>query len=171
MIRTGEIEKLCEKYGLNKTELVCCILYFQFENKTFAHAESIGKSKRYKHPDMAALNFFNRADIQEFILKEKQNFFAGYRVYSDMEPEQTNKKINTNEAQKDSFVPLSAGIELTKDNIKQVLEQELSKTTDPEKRTALLIRVADFLSLNDSGNVDFEKPVIYLPDRMAETGL
>ena len=93
------------------------------------------------------------------------------RDNDDMEPEQTNKKINTNEAQKDSFVPLSAGIELTKDDIKQVLEQELSKTTDPEKRTALLIRVADFLSLNDSGNVEFEKPVIYLPDRMAENAL
>ena len=160
MTRTGEIEKLADSYGLNLTELICCIIYFQFENKTFAHRQTIGLTKRYKHPDQAAINFFNRGDIQTFVRKEKQNFLIGYRTESDAQPYQTSTVQLNNEAQKDHFVPLSAGIELTKDNIKQVLEQELSKTTDPEKRTALLIRVADFLSLNDSGNVEFEKPVI-----------
>lgn len=171
MTRTGEIEKLCDKYGINKTELVCCILYFQFENKTFAHSETIGKSKKYKHADMAAMNFFNRSDIQNFMLNEKQNFFAGYKIYSDDENQPQTKEKKPIETQKDLLVPLSVTTELTKENIKQVLELELSKTTDPEKRTALLIRVADFLSLNSSDEVDFEKPIIYLPDRIPVNAL
>ena len=88
-----------------------------------------------------------------------------------MDPDAKKENNKPIESPKDLFVPLSLGTELTKENIKQVLEYELSKTTDPEKRTALLIRVADFLSLNNTDAVDFDKPLIYLPDRMPEIAL
>lgn len=165
------ILNLCEKYNLQTDDIACIALNMQFENMTFAFQETKAKGKKYRHLAKAAALYFTRDDVKRFIENEKHNFWSADMDTIDDKPEQEKEKNNNNTAQKDHFVPLSAGIELTKDNIKQVLEQELSKTTDPEKRTALLIRVADFLSLNDSGNVDFEKPVIYLPDRIAENAL
>lgn len=54
---------------------------------------------------------------------------------------------------------------INSENIKQLLESELSKVKDPDKRTTILLKIADFLSLNNEDQEDFQTPLIYLPAR------
>ena len=170
-MNTDRIEKLCNQYGLNKTEFVCILTYFQTENKNFSYAETIAKQKKLKHLNQDALNFFNRTDVQKFILQERNLFWSATKEEFDDDLHE-NKKEDKTTGLKDNFVPLfEDGVELTTDNLKKFLEIELSRMTDPKDRAATFIKAAESLSLNDSGNVDFEKPVIYLPDRIAETAI
>jgi hypothetical protein len=81
---------------------------------------------------------------------------------------ESKKKDISNKKESPSF-SLGDTTELTKENIKQVLEMEFSKISDPEKRTALLIRIADLLSLQNSNSNEVEKPFIYLPNIETET--
>lgn len=169
-MRPFDLEKLCKEYQIEETELAACLLFIQTENKTFSCANTIYKRRKVKWLQQSATGFFKRDDIQLFIKKEKHNFSTAYADTIDKEEEEIkDSKKQRNISAQISTVENSDSIELTRENIKSVMENELSKTKDPEKRTALLIKIADFLSLNNNVSEDIEKPVIYLPDRNQAT--
>ena len=104
--------------------------------------------------------FFNKLEVKKFMHEQKEMVpgYEGNKI--DRKKEVTQKERNHTKKQ---FAIPGESQELTRENIKQVLESELSKITEPEKRTALLIRITDLLSLQTNNTNDLEKPVIYLP--------
>ena len=163
----NDLDKLSKKYQISSSELAACLLYIQTNNKTWSYAETIAKQKKIKYMQQSSTNFFARHDINHFIMQERAAFLNSFKDGFDDE-EQDNKKVQKRNT--DIFIQSGPdSIELTRENIKSVMENELSKTKDPEKRTALLIKIADFLSLNNNVSEDIERPVIYLPDRNQTT--
>ena len=148
------------QYGFNETELNCIFLNMAINNQEIAYAGTIGKIKKSRSMQNAGNYFFNKLEVKKFMHEQKEMVpgYEGNKI--DRKKEVTQKERNHTKKQ---FAIPGESQELTRENIKQVLESELSKITEPEKRTALLIRITDLLSLQINNTNDLEKPVIYLP--------
>jgi len=156
------------KYSFSETELNCIFLNMAINNQEIAYAGTIGKVKKSKSMQNAGNYFFNKLEVKRFIHEQKDLVLLDN--VNKSEPKIKTEQTRTNNTEKDkSLFSLGDTTELTKENIKQVLELEFSKISDPEKRTALLIRIADLLSLQNSNNNEVEKPLIYLPNIEPET--
>jgi len=163
----NQFQELKKKYNINDIEFICISLNLILNNKVLSYSMTIGKDKRIKSMQQSATNFFKRIDIQKFMFEQNSYLISEVRGDSDNRTEQNSKKQNTLN-KKDIFAIPGDTQELTKGNIQRVLESELSKIVKPEQRTALLIRIADLLSLQNSNSNEVEKPVIYLPNQQPE---
>jgi hypothetical protein len=152
------------EYNLKEYELDCILLNFVVKNQAIAFNATVAKEKGYKSAQQASNYFFNKIEVKKFIHKEKHNITKDLIKEIDVRTVQdSSKNIVTEKVTKKQFAIPGESQELTRENIKQVLESELSKITEPEKRTALLIRITDLLSLQNNNSNELERPVIYLP--------
>ena len=158
----NQFHELRTKYNIDEMEFICICSNLILNNKVLAYTSTVGKDKRIKSMQQAATSFFKRVDIQKFMFEQTDFLINEIKRKSKPETEQNRTKKNVLIKKEFSF-PGDAQ-ELTKENIKQVLENELSNIRDPEKRTALLIRITDLLSLQNSNSQEVDKPEIYLPD-------
>ena len=148
------------QYGFTETELNCIFLNMAINNQEIAYAGTIGKIKKSRSMQNAGNYFFNKLEVKKF-MHEQKSLVPGYEGNKiDIKKEQNRTELNYTKKQ---FAIPGESQELTRENIKQVLESELSKITEPEKRTALLIRITDLLSLQNNNSNELERPVIYLP--------
>jgi hypothetical protein len=158
-----ELNNYCSTYNLNPIEINCIILGWAIDNKFIAFSYTIAHQSKAKNKDVLCNQFYRRESVQRFIQDQRNRFIVNdgisttnstniIDVYAHGEKEDKKDKVYYNG-------------EITSDNIKSLLESEFERTTDPEKRTTLLIKIADFLSLNKTNDEDFQTPLIYLPAR------
>lgn len=153
------LNNLCNVYELTPMEIMCIILNWSINNKTLSFSYTVGSQSKSKNKEILAGQFFRREQVQKFIKDQKNNFIVNTfdekresENVSDVESTLKDKVIKENES-------------ISGDNIKELLEREYQKTTDPEKRTVLLIKIADFIGLKNSNEDDPLQPQIYLPAR------
>lgn len=65
----------------------------------------------------------------------------------------------------ESLLLESEEIEINEENILELLQAELSRVKDPDKRTMLLLRIADFQKFKPKKSNSEVLPTIYLPKR------
>lgn len=162
----NQFHELRAKYNIDEIEMVCILTNIVLNNKVLSYSLTIGKNKKIKAMQQSATNFFKRVDIQKFIFEQIDFLIDEVRGASDIQEQKRNLRKETlkQNGTEQLHIP-GENTELTKENIKQVLELELSRTRDPEKRASLLIRIADLFSLQENNSNDHERPVIYIPDR------
>ena len=153
--------ELQTKYGLKDYEINCILLNMALQNQQLSYAGTIALVKKTKSMQQAGHYFFNKLEVKKFMHEVGNDILNDTILTSDVKIVPVEKKDNGK--QKKQFAIPGESQELTKENIKQVLESELSKITEPEKRTALLIRITDLLSLQNNNSNELERPVIYLP--------
>jgi hypothetical protein len=153
------IPEILRKYNLNEVELNCILLYIGSENKTYSWSQTIGIQSKSPNKTILAGQWFKNPNVDKCIW-DLQNKDSGIieRTFDGNTKEQ---KGNTQKKE----INISEDDGINAENIKALLESEFNKTKDPEKRTTLLIKIADFLSLNKTNDEDFQTPIIYLPAR------
>lgn len=161
-----DLNNLSSTYNLSPIEINCIILSLAIDNKLLAFNYTIAYQNKAKNKDVLCNRFFHREETQRFISEQRNNFIDN-RVKVNMNVENTFvadlDRENSNTKQKESDTIGISGI--SGENIKELLEREYNKTTDPEKRTVLLIKIADFIGLKNNDQDDPLTPTIYLPSR------
>lgn len=146
------------KYKLEPLELACISIYAYTGVKLFAWSNTVGRESKSKNQSVLAFQWFRQERIQKYLFEHKiidpeSDNFKEEMIDSDLIKE---TDIHKNKGEK---------TEISSENIKELLEREYQKTTDPEKRTVLLIKIADFIGLKNNDQDDPLTPVIYLPER------
>jgi hypothetical protein len=144
------------RYDIEPEELACIALFIHCESQTFAWDKTIGINKNSKQPGVMGSRFFNKPEIQQYLFdwKEKQNR-KGRGTFDTKINNQKEPPINSEDSD----------IEITSDNIKQILQSEFQSIKDPDKRAVILMKIADFVGLKNSDADDPLTPTIYLPAR------
>lgn len=162
---SGELNQLSKVYNLQPVEIMCIILWFATDNKTLAFTFTIGMLSKSNNKEVLAQRFFRKEETVKFITEQK-NVFIGVDQENERRFDSNTIQENRNTKQQDSVMyDINQKTEISSDNIKELLEREYQKTTDPEKRTVLLIKIADFIGLKNNDQDDPLTPVIYLPER------
>ena len=136
-------------------ELAAIAVYLHTGQQTFAWTETIGKTKNTKNPPVNANRFFNRTEIVRYVddwkYKEEQekNKLFNIKINGDKEPN----------------IISDPDVDITSENIKEILQSEFKKISDPDKRAVILMKIADFVGLKNSDADDPMVPTIYLPAR------
>lgn len=150
------------KYKLDSEELACILLYSQSGDKTFSWSNTVGKGSKSKNQNVLAYQWFRQEKAQRF-------FYEHNELNPEVDKEDENridsdliKEVDSRKNKKEEPIDKT---EISSDNIKELLEREYQKTTDPEKRTVLLIKIAEFIGLKNNDDDDPLTPVIYLPKR------
>jgi hypothetical protein len=150
------IPETIRKYKLTEIELACIAIYLSTGNKSFAWSQTVGIKSQSPNKSVLAGNWFKNHNVSMMVF-DKENENSNYNVStSDVYVHGKIKDPKKNIEEEDG---------INAENIKALLESEFNKTKDPEKRTTLLIKIADFLSLNKTNDEDFQTPLIYLPAR------
>ena len=150
------ITGLLRKYNLEPNELAAIALYLHCDEITFAWKNTIGIQSTTKNPTVMASRFFVREEVKTYLYDNKERNDTKELMMFDVDLKD-KKDSNINTANNVSGI--------SGDNIKELLEREYNKTTDPEKRTVLLIKIADFIGLKNNDSEDPLTPTIYLPSR------
>jgi hypothetical protein len=174
-----ELNNLSKTYNLKPDEIICIILNLAINNKTISFLQTIGKNSKSKNPHILANQFFNKHHVKQFTEDHKNSFIQIYGEEDKPQNPDNGKRqnhqtpqtsINTRETAIFNDTENSGNIGkvqpgITSENIKEMLEMEFNRTRDPEKRTILLIKIAEFIGLRNTDETDPLKPVIYLPNR------
>jgi hypothetical protein len=155
----AELNNLSNSYQLTPVEINCILLYFICDNKTQAFSYTVAYKGKQKNKDILAYQFFTREAVKTFIEQQKNNFVNNTFVVSEetdagTEQNRTDKKTNAD-----------PDIDITSENIKDILQSEFKKISDPDKRAVILMKIADFVGLKNSDAEDPLTPTIYLPAR------
>jgi outer membrane lipoprotein-sorting protein len=161
------IPEMMEKYKLKEVDLNCLLIYLSCENKTYAWSQTIGIESESKNKNIIANQWFKNPNIIKFIYdyekKREDKVIDKIDKSSDVDRESKSKSF---EQIKNEVIQTFGFIEdITSDNIKELIINEINCSKDPEKRATLLMKVSDLLSLYNVEDEDFQTPVIYLPAR------
>lgn len=153
------IPGVLRRNDLEPEELAAIAIYIHTENQVFSWENTIGKTKKSKNPTVPASRFFNRSEVIRYLDNWKYN-----------NEQQDGKKFNVQSStNKDlSFIAPDQDIEITSENIKQILQSEFQSIKDPDKRAVILMKIADFVGLKNSDQDDPLTPTIYLPARCSQ---
>ena len=162
MERKISIPETLRKYKLTEPELACILLFLSSGQKTFAWSNTIGFNSESKNKAVLAGQWFKNSNVQMFLYDNSNDIVESAANVLDNDNKRTKDSTKNNIEEEDG---------INAENIKALLESEFNKTRDPEKRTTLLIKIADFLSLNKTNDEDFQTPLIYLPSRCKDCTL
>lgn len=154
-----ELNNLASSYQLSPVEINCILLYFVCNNKTQAFSYTVAYKGKQKNKDILAYQFFKRENVNTFIEQQKNNFVNNtfdLQQEIDVKPEDQNS---------DKKIKPDPDIDITSENIKDILQSEFKKISDPDKRAVILMKIADFVGLKNSDADDPLVPTVYLPAR------
>ena len=150
------IAGILRRNDIEPEELAAIAIFLHTENQVFAWSETIGKIKKSKVPTVNASRFFKRPEIERYIDNWK---------YNKEQQEAKTFNIQTTKPGNSNIVSEDPEVEITSDNIKQILQSEFQSIKDPDKRAVILMKIADFVGLKNSDADDPLVPTIYLPER------
>lgn len=157
------IPAVMEKYNLKEIDLNCVLIYLSSENKTFAWSQTVGSKSDSKNKNTIANQWFKNPNIEKFIYDHKIKHTEKDTEIIDVPKEDKTKSF---EQIKNEVIQTFGFIEdITSENIKELIINEINCSKDPEKRATLLMKVSDLLSLYNTEAEDFQTPLIYLPAR------
>jgi len=143
---------------LEPEELAAIAIYIHTENQVFSWEQTIGKGRKSKTSTVPASRFFNRTEVIRYL--DEFNF--------DKQKNVKTFDVKTNTKEVLNFNSINSDDAISSENIKERLESELSKITDPDKRAVILMKIADFVGLKNSDQDDPLTPTIYLPARCGQ---
>ena len=165
------INQVCRDYDITIKDITCIALDKYINNRTQAWSEIIGKDSKTKHPNVMATNYFNRPNIVKFIfdMEEKSKVQNGIDEIKNSQMFNSHK-ISKTTSDNNSNIKSDSSDAITPDNIKQKLEDLVNRVSDPKDKLAGLIKIADFVGLNNTG-IDLTTPTIYLPQRCSDCNM
>jgi len=146
---------MARENNLSETELAAILLFIYSENKTFAWSNTLGINNLSPNKTMLASQWFKNQKTQNAIYLIKKQIEKDEEMFEvEKEPKENRKQYNTD-----------PDIDITSENIKDILQSEFKKISDPDKRAVILMKIADFVGLKNSDAEDPLTPTIYLPSR------
>ena len=151
-------------YELSDTELICIATYLITENKSWAWEKTIGINSKSNNKTVISSQWFANPKVQKFIFdnQERLKSLTNIKEYKKVKETKMFNSSATNTTNNYKLPNDSDAI--TPDNIKQKLEDLVNRVSDPKDKLAGLIKIADFVGLNNTG-IDLTTPTIYLPAR------
>ena len=149
---------IAKENNVTETELAAILLYYQTSNASFSWSNTIGINNLSPNKTILAAAWFKGDRIQNamhFIKKEIENENQRFDVGTGQTG--TDKKINNDN-----------DVEITADNVKQILERELKGITDPAKRADIIMKIGEYVGIKNSDQDDPLTPTIYLPARCSQ---
>jgi len=151
-------QRMAIEYRISETELAAVLLFLHTNNKSFAWTNTLGITNLSPNKAILGAQFFNQQKIKDTI----------YFINKEIERQTNNFDTETEPERKVDKVNLDQDIEITSDNIKQILQSEFQSIKDPDKRAVILMKIADFVGLKNSDQDDPLTPTIYLPARCGQ---
>ena len=162
---TARLNNLCNTYGMTPIEIMCVVLFWSVENKSIAFSYTIGIQSKSKNKDVLGRQFFAKDHVVKFMAEQSNNFIVN-RHSENIENEKMSDVIKVESTFNDKVEFNETRI--TSDNIQALLENQYSKTNDPEKKVLLLMKIAEFVGAKKTTEDSANLPVIYLPSRCKE---
>lgn len=176
------VNELKRDYRLKDQDITCIALYKFTGLKLLAWSLSVGNKSKSANKNVIASKYFNQPNILKLLFdlnetekkqrdierikesKDVKTFDATTKNVATSNPNVTYVTNDKNDIRSDSQH------EITSENIKQKLEHELLHVQDPKDRAMILIKIADFVGLNNT-SIDLTTPTIYLPARCSDCTL
>lgn len=159
------LNNLCNTYGMTPVEIMCVVLFWSVGNKNLAFSYTIGIQSKSRNKDVLARQFFLKDHVIKFMAEQSNEFIVN--KHGEIEDDQKMSDVSKDQSTlngKEVF----EDTKITSDNIQLLLEREYNKTSNPEKRVDLLMKVAEFVGAKKTTEDSANLPVIYLPARCKE---
>lgn len=144
--------------NLTETELAAILLYYYTKKASFSWMTTVGINNLSSNKNILAAQWFKTERIQNAI----------HFIYKEIEKDEKRFDEEIEQPKPVEKVNLDQDIEITSENIKQILQSEFQSIKDPDKRAVILMKIADFVGLKNSDQDDPLTPTIYLPARCSQ---